>query len=649
MISELITLTNFIEKDNPEIFEGNIKEGLHILIDLNDEGNYEIQSEIFRKNDNITNLLKKITKHENISSIPDLTDTNKCITTTKKIFSINPYSIYFKIYSSGGKDKPKIDKIKRDVNILNEDKSEEIITYLKKSIKKQLDNCIDDISNYYNAIISQYYREDEDKDKYLIENIKKIQEFITLNLKTILFKKVIFISDLFVIKDKIKLDYIDKIIWINFKVNTNTIKDASNRFYKEKIFNKNFYNITHNNTVYGLSNYLNGDNEKKLFLKHKTATFDVNNLIPLDYALTLQKFDSLLKTNSLPNPLPIFIDKEELNNKVIKIFNDENKKISYSEIIRKIYKEHKEDLNNYYILNNFKKKIVDFDFVSLFRYEINMEITDFFGIYKNKKILIDNIFYFESFIIHKIFNNSLVVKKKKLDYYYTKYFEDINQKYVRSAIVTLLYKYRKAIYDYIYKSKVEAINGIMFKDILVTTIFDDIKQDDNYSKEYSIKEKLNIYFSVNHHFDKNNKNFGGYFMPSKIPELENRIRAVANYENEHLNNDEEFAYAAGQIIYYLLLQNESTNKSHALLEPFIQKTESILFKDTITKTINKYKHSLEWYGKSGKGRFEKLTSEILGFEPEKKINELQPYILAGYFAKSFKYEKLNREENDNEQ
>ena len=86
--------------------------------------------------------------------------------------------------------------------------------------------------------------------------------------------------------------------------------------------------------------------------------------------------------------------------------------------------------------------------------------------------------------------------------------------------------------------------------------------------------------------------------------------------------------------------NESASKSHALLEPFLSKSDVSLLKKNISNAINKYKHALEWYGKVGKGRFERLASEVLSYDGMRdNISDYLPILLSGYFSNSLLYEK----------
>lgn len=124
-------------------------------------------------------------------------------------------------------------------------------------------------------------------------------------------------------------------------------------------------------------------------------------------------------------------------------------------------------------------------------------------------------------------------------------------------------------------------------------------------------------------------------MASKIPELRYKLYTLLNNENQHISSDEEFAFNAGQLVYYLIYQSETSNKTHALLEPYISKSDPNLFKLAITRGIEKYKHNFPF----GTKKFQKLTSEILGYDCNKIIKDMLPILLAGYFSNSMLLDK----------
>ena len=376
-----------------------------------------------------------------------------------------------------------------------------------------------------------------------------------------------------------------------------------------------------------------------MFLLHQTAPLDINYRVTGLIAMKLHKFFRLQQKNKvLPNPLPLFVDRDELTKEAISIYKSDRKK-GHKEIIEDLINKG-ENLQNYYLFyfqNNLKgSRIIDLDFVPVFRYKVDdIKLHEPFSV--GGKLLnqqINNIFDFQNNIVNKIFNNQLI--QETINGLWIKYFDDLEVKPEYGAtdsIVNLFYKYRKAFYDYIYKSKRQAITSMMFHDIMQNSILDDVRHDKEYNKGYRIKEKLNIWFSLYNYFN-NNKN--NVHMASKIPELLEKCRKVANDNNEHLSDDpKEFAFAAGQIIYFLLNKSEAGNKTHALLEPFLQKTKAEHLQNAISNTIGVYKHAIDF----GKGRFERLSKEVLAYETDVNIKDLQRFILAGYFAQPVIYEK----------
>ncbi|PSR54931.1 hypothetical protein AHMF7605_16185 [Adhaeribacter arboris] len=424
------------------------------------------------------------------------------------------------------------------------------------------------------------------------------------------------------------------------------------QYLKKRLFNTEQYNVPGlNEEILGTSNFFNGYNSKKLFLMHQTAPFEINGRISGSEAQALFQFEKLIERGVLPNPVPIFIHKEELNLNfgTVKLFHDQDKKIGYREIIQSIKPT---DRQNYYLLFVTRGEIKDFDFVSSFEYNLKDAKTGdpFWTIYnlfhlkeKNSKEDkrypdIKNIFQFQSEVVQYIFNRALVREDEgKL---VIKYFDEIDAKYYSAATYLLVMKYRQAFYNYIYKSRREVISGLIFKDIMLTGIRDDVKQN----KEFGAKEKLNIYFSLNHHFDNTNSNFNGNYMPDKLDELFQKTMEIADSkERVALSDETEFAYISGQMINFLLDQSESANPTHALLEPFLQKTSRELFVDEIVKVFNRYKHNID---RKGTGRVSRLLREILGFDRPVDIKKYMSFILAGYFSPSFRFTKSVEKQPD---
>lgn len=119
-------------------------------------------------------------------------------------------------------------------------------------------------------------------------------------------------------------------------------------------------------------------------------------------------------------------------------------------------------------------------------------------------------------------------------------------------------------------------------------------------------------------------------MPTRLPEMRESLVALLDDDAAYLTTDEDFAFAAGQMIYYLLFQSKTEDKSNELLEPFLQKTNSALFKDALAQTLRRYKHAISFHNI----RFRKLAGQVLGYEATQTPKELLPFILCGYFSPS---------------
>lgn len=591
MIKEIST---FIEKIPNNYFTEGLEpsDGLHIWIKLDDNGNL-----VEKKSYMVKTTKKKKEFFELISSTLIPTDF--------------PNDFVIREYYSGYKSLNKV----LDLPGKKIHSSSPFVIWFKKG---SLPNVKDNFDNYFSNTKKYFGEEDH-------EYISRIQNFCKTQLIEILSKEDII--------DQIKDN---NYIKIYFDVDISLLKKGFENYLGSKLFNKDDYNL--NNDEYGLSGFLNTDNVKKIFLMHKTTFFNVNNHVSKNEAYKLFLFERLTKNKpkaKLPNPLPIFIDQDELNSRVVELYNREGV-LSFHEIIHKLLGEHKKDLTNYYLIFWSKQgrlTIHDLDFVPRFRFYLDdFEIINFFELKNSFGGKIKTVFQFEIEILQKIFNNVLIQKTKE-DRVNFRYFDDIeyNPKYMTKTTHINVLRYRKSFYDYIYKSKNNAITSILFNDLMLSSIIDDIRHDEikngYHTLERNIKEKLNIYYSLY-------KNFGGEDMASKIPVLQEKLKKLLEFNDIHIESDEEFAFDAGQLIYYIIYQSEAANKTHAMLEPYITKNDPTLFKLAITRGIDQYKHKLPY----GTKRFQKLASEILGWECSLKIKDLLPILLAGYFSNSLLFE-----------
>lgn len=610
MIKEICQFVEMLEKDIPDLFEegGKLKEGIYVALDIRlndgkfylhnvDENGSILRNDIglYTKKTEMTPFFEKCRL---IMQASKPVSAAKIFNPNKKIFNVtcSPYAVGF--------------------------------------TKKILDKNLPEIEQLgiMSELSNQYF--------------KKAEEFIEDGQSRVWFEslKNYLTSHLWSILEKVGYNELKEAFAVIFFLKEPTIDDYKIPYQKYlglNVFNKAEYNTLYNDITYGISDSLSSFNGKKMFLQHQSASFRYNFRINGEDAQLIWKFYQLQQNKQLPNPLPIFVDKEEanLNSDVVKLFNEEDK-ASYSEIISSLLNRRRTNLQNFYLLFIQKGQIIDLDFVPTFKYILkdkennDFQIEDLFGhetssYFDSSK---DNVFDFQINVVNFIFNRQLI-QQTKTGSLWIKYFDDLEIKPdfgLTDSIYNLLNKFRRSWYDFVYKSMHNEITMTMINEMFIDSIVDDLRHDEEMKKTFQIRKKISLWFGLQPLFD---NQFKQKNMANKTQELQTKLRTVAQTETLHIENDGEFAFAAGQIIWKLLIQSESANRTHALLEPFLQKTDPVLFKQAIANTFNLYKYKFTLY--PSKYEFDKLFSEVMGYIPDiTNMKEHLPLILAGYFSES---------------
>ncbi|MBZ0195981.1 MAG: hypothetical protein K8F28_01410, partial [Ignavibacteriaceae bacterium] len=429
-------------------------------------------------------------------------------------------------------------------------------------------------------------------------------------------------------------------ITIFFNLPLEIYQKLSEFYFKDRIYNKS--NFVFENGEYGLTSFKITTNEKKTFVVPKSSFVQSFNYTDFGTAINLSIFEYILrmKEPKIPNPLPLFIFQDQLNSKVINTVRNTGY-TSLREVFIELNDDHVRDLGNYYLLYWGKGKSIevsDIDYVEKFRYKL--ENVNIYHLLQNKgdRTSISDIFEFESNVVNPLFFNLLITEKKKPSFHY---FDDVDKFYSNKPhkIVANLKNYRYSFYEYIYKSKSEAISESLVLNIAISNVIDIIhssKKLECQSYDWiAIQNILNILFSINQLFDKTNKNFGGRNMPSEIPKYFTQLNELVNDPDKNLEDDYHYAFCAGQLIYYLLAQSQSGEKKHSLVEPFINRTSVQAFNEQLIRVFNQYKHAISFNFR----RFNRLFEQVIGYKPETSYKELSSAFFAGYFGENIFFQK----------
>lgn len=411
---------------------------------------------------------------------------------------------------------------------------------------------------------------------------------------------------------------------------------ALNQNYQaDSLFNKNDYNETGaDEQVYGLSNFYNGDNSKKPYLQHQTASFSIGGRISQADAQALHLFNQLRRNGAFStNPLPVFIDHKELNLLQVSTVRQEGERATgFHGLMRTLCEKRPLDVGNYYLFYILGGEIRDVDYVSAFQYELEATIQPLFV--EEKMARLTNVFDLEKALLQPLFSNQLVMQAGDTLRY--RYFDDLDfdPKYQTPVLYEAIMRYRGAWYDYVYKSRRQAVSPEMFHRLVRELLLDDLRHDEwdasqrRHTRELNIRQKLNRWFSLWDFFNQPSTNHAD--MKDFLTRLRGETALLADaQEVEHSN--ELYAFVAGQVVCYIHKKSKSSNRSYTALEPFLQQKEAGNFKKALVRLFDMYKH--ETFSR----RFNNPMSYVATNEPEGMMDRLMPFFLGGYFSPNLLY------------
>jgi len=625
MIREIINFTNNLS----ERFKNGAhrpSKGLHIFIKIIDE-KCSIDDYVYYNGTGISDdNLNRALSYELRSSYITMNQQQK-FDNKQKIHSASPFSLAFNF--SLGKDKAKIGLIHNEIKGNMEDKDDEREFDLKlKEYKFEL--VKGSIENYFSNAKRLCLFDESDELK---KSISTFQEFCKVNLWgeicTLTMQKNVSRK-----KESKEFKDVNILGELNAKDTKTYIRvylaDVDLKTWEEAY--THYYEGEYPPNELKDNDFISTFPDKKPFMTHRTASFETVKISGKD-AKTLKTFKEILalKPKVIPNPLPIFIYEDEIQNEVIALFNDKEKNCGYKEMIETLWEKNKKDISNYYLVDWYVGKDIvfqDFDFVPKFEFELYCQIINLFDIReKGSKASDKNLKYYSQ--IRTVFEFEDIVFKSLLQNKYLKleYFSNLkSDDYEKYDNTFQAYaKYRKAVYDFVYKSRRQGIDARIFTDMVFSHIKDDIKNNN----EYSIKDKLNIWFSLYENFDHNKNN--NVTMASKLKDYQEFVSKLAVGQADLDNaQDTHFAFAAGQVIEYVIQKSKTDNKSYQLLEPYLQQSKCTEFKKALANDIARYKHAIN----DNETRFRNVCAFVQTYDTDRNLKELLPEILAGVFSKN---------------
>lgn len=449
--------------------------------------------------------------------------------------------------------------------------------------------------------------------------ILKSYKFPPVNESMLLKNRDYIVGLICYLKDKI-LEYKIKnnlYVKLYFNADGSEYVQESKRYLIPKIFNKNDYNLTINEVLYGLSNNNMGMNAKKPFLEHKTTNFKVPFRVTVEEALTTKKFFTWL--NNQKDADGKFVTAGYLPISSAKNF-----------ALRK--KELQAENAHFLHIEQGKQPIIDeYDFVPgisdkldppvPLRNYLLLDEFDAKNIWKKSELetLVDN-WFFNGNLIKNYFNKS----PKPNSVFST--FQ-----------VNLLIRYRDALRNFFQKGDntgilncLDALSKDMLKDMLLRSTYRKL-EDTNIARGLNLRLSLFKYFNI-----KEKENMGDQVRKLSEDLKDKLIKEKTDpdaFGNIYCENDDAFYYYAGQLVRYQLSKSQAQDLKYYIINTILDAKNLDKFKQEIRNLQKKYSHAIGF----SNIRYNKLLTAVMGYRCESFNKAGFDMFLAGVASKNMIY------------
>lgn len=403
------------------------------------------------------------------------------------------------------------------------------------------------------------------------------------------------------------VDYNEKdYLKIFFEVDDQLYIDEGNRYLLTKIFNCNDYNVYDDGTVYGLPNYNLQLNAKKPFLENKTRMHKIPYMVSLEDALLQKQFFDYLLNRVSTGKSNVYIN-EDNDKRIYCLDNIENIDKGFNGFYLKTKKGKELEIHYMDVVTDYKQYLNPlFDFENI----IGALDDECYREYKYRnevEKLINNIL-FSKYLINNYFTAPDDIKSIKADSVYKK------------NLLTC----RNAIFAWTRAGRLDDIGYVLPKAALEVVI-------NSIRKEYikSAQKQLNLYFALNKYFNKQENDMEG---------IRESLRTKINSEHQNvIENDLEYSFAVGQIIYFLQTKSKAKKRTQDFINQFIIIRNDAILKNKLRQFYRRYNYEMTIEDK----RFKNLYGMVELYLNVGKID--QGMLLAGYLGENLIYEKGEKE------
>ena len=404
--------------------------------------------------------------------------------------------------------------------------------------------------------------------------------------------------------DTTRKDYLK----IFFEYPMSEYKKENKRYLIPNIYNKSDFNVKVDDSIYGLPNDNMGMNSKKPYLENKSRSNKVPYLIDDKEVLLQKKFFDYLLTFCEQGRYNVYIDD--------KITALENKKLldrDFRGTFLRIQKgKSGAEIRFSDVITDYRKELKkSFRYSEIINVDGEKDTDKKYSVYKNRsdiQLLFDDVLFSKSLI-----NN---------------YFTDAGDIDIKDSSVSknIIFA-REPLFNWFYKGVTNGLAAVLEK-VSMSLIKDHILA----GFKTKAGKQFNMRWSIIEYFK------GGFKMADVIHDVKAKLRDKINSaDTGKIESDDEYYFAVGQMVSYLLSKNKGKKRPHSLAASFINAKSDEKIREDLRKLFKKYSYDDSINSK----RFNNLYAMILGYKTEKTVN--QDMIIAGYLNNNLVYEK--KEEN----
>ena len=435
-------------------------------------------------------------------------------------------------------------------------------------------------------------------EKFILKNREKIWE--NMNLKKKNYAKIFFIySD----EEKTKQLY----------------QIENERYLIPHIYNSNDFNMNCTNGIIGLPNDNMSMNKKKPYLENKTRKVKVPYLLDQERVLLQSKFFDYLLGQTSKKKYQIYVD--NMGKEIYSYTNKEKPEdIVSGYYLRCRMSEKGVEICEADVITHYKTKL-EKGFVLKNYIEIPQKIVE------KSKIHYDEMIEDQWEIMDLI--NGLFFEGKLKNNFFTEA-KDMNV--YDACLKQSILKSRNILANWFWRGEQNQLVKIL-DDVSLALIKNSILNDETFDAQ----RKFNLRWSLLEYLDDQEV---GVHMSEIRNQLREHINVAKDVEWDFIS-DEEYSYAVGQAVSYLLHLSKANNKTESYVNPFFNAKNSKVIKQRLLRMYKKYNYQIIHING---GRNAQLLSHVMEYEPKEIKHEL---IMAGFTAPSLMYEKKTDDE-DNE-